>query len=1070
MTMNRTTTSNLAKLTRPRLFGAVARERLFGRLDEGRDRPVTWISGPPGAGKTTLTASYLDARDLPALWYQVDAGDADVATVFHYLALAAGTFQRAGDPPLPMFEAIFATDIAGFARRFFREYFARLPSPCALVFDNYQEVPPEAPLHPVLALALNEIPPGQSLIVVSRGAPPVEFARLIANNCLALVDWASLRLDAAEARAMVRSRMPLSDEACSSLFERSGGWAAGVTLLIEQQRQGGDFGQSRMEGHLFDYFAGEIFDRASPRVQQFLLSTAAVPVMTVRTAEGITGDPAAGEILEDMYRRNLFVQRIPAAAPAYQFHALFREFLHSRALAGREVQARLETARRAGALLEGEGLDEEAFGAYREGEDWPAAVALVLRQAATLAAQGRSRTLQDWIAALPADRLASHPWLQYWFGVSLAVTDPASARRRFDEAFTLFRAFGDLKGAMRAACSQIELIYFEWSNFRPLVPWIGEIESLIEAGAMFESETDELRVNGSLLIAMLYAMPGHRKLASLCDRVEVLLDGGAELAQKRVAATFLVSHLCLSRQLDRCQGLIARVRLWFEASDASPMALLWWHTRLGFYHYLQTDFDTADRHLATTHELVSRYGLRGMRTAIALVLSYQILNDQGLRDRGATRLHVELAEHEAQGGRSMGMWSKLVAQCMKALSEDNYEMAAGVGESLLRVANESGMHYLSVLAGVMYSHALVQCGRTERLEEVVERTSTIVRGTCLDHWEVDLDLVRARARQRQGDTAIAVDMLRAALATARQTDYRYMYFFSRAFYGEVFALALAHGIETDYVRSTITRYGTTPPGVEVPHWPWTVQVFTLGRFEVWCNGERTEFSGKAPRKVLSLLKAIVAYGGEQVPDKQLIDALWPDEDADAAQKSLGVALTRLRKLLGHAEAVMRDDQRVSLNPRLCWIDAMALKRFVANTERALAGAEPARLLSSVHSVTSLYRGVFLPDDGEEFWTIPARERLRALFTSFTEELGLRLESAGCWLDATECYRAGLDVDDLNETLYRGLMRAFRALDRAADAMAAFRRMRQMLSVVLGIQPSPESEALARLIADERRIS
>ena len=116
------------------------------------------------------------------------------------------------------------------------------------------------------------------------------------------------------------------------------------------------------------------------------------------------------------------------------------------------------------------------------------------------------------------------------------------------------------------------------------------------------------------------------------------------------------------------------------------------------------------------------------------------------------------------------------------------------------------------------------------------------------------------------------------------------------------------------------------------------------------------------------------------------------------------------------------------------------------------------------------RGVFLPDDGEEFWTIPARERLRALFTSFTEELGLRLESAGCWLDATECYRAGLDVDDLNETLYRGLMRAFRALDRAADAMAAFRRMRQMLSVVLGIQPSPESEALARLIADERRIS
>lgn len=137
--------SAFAKLSPPRLHPDVlARTRLFALLDEAAQRPVVWLHAPPGAGKTTLVAGWLAARQRLALWYQVDDGDADAASFVYYLKQAAqGLGGKAATLALPLLTPEYLRDLRGFARRFFRLLFARMVSGSVLVLDNFQEVPEE---------------------------------------------------------------------------------------------------------------------------------------------------------------------------------------------------------------------------------------------------------------------------------------------------------------------------------------------------------------------------------------------------------------------------------------------------------------------------------------------------------------------------------------------------------------------------------------------------------------------------------------------------------------------------------------------------------------------------------------------------------------------------------------------------------------------------------------------------------------------------------------------------------------------------------------------------------------
>ena len=125
----------------------------------------------------------------------------------------------------------------------------------------------------------------------------------------------------------------------------------------------------------------------------------------------------------------------------------------------------------------------------------------------------------------------------------------------------------------------------------------------------------------------------------------------------------------------------------------------------------------------------------------------------------------------------------------------------------------------------------------------------------------------------------------------------------------------------------------------------------------------------------------------------------------------------------------------------------------------------ARSMAAGRSGWSLWRARWGRGRRRE-WSLPRPDRLRRRFLRGVGALGRRWESAAERRRAVECYERGLDVDDLAESLYQRLIVCYRRLGARAEALAVYRRCRDALASGLGVEPSPETEALHRALRAE----
>ncbi len=1063
-----------AKITRPSLAGVLGRERLFSILDQRDRSAVVWVSGPPGSGKTTLVASYLEQRRSESIWYQLDPGDSDAATFFFYMA------QTAAAGSLPLFTSEYHADTSAFARRYFRTLYARLRPPFVMVLDNYQEVSRHSAFHSVVLDAVAELPPDGCIFIISRGEPPPGMVRLRANRVLQLLGWRDLRLTRPESDAIVSLwGRTMSEEHLADLYHKTEGWAAGLVLLLEHSLVNGSIElmpNPRAPQVVFDYLAGEIFDNFDERTRSLLLKTAYVPELTGTMAARLTGDPDAGETLSELHRGHHFVSlKAGGEDLIYQYHPLLREFLRARV--AETLSPHAYRALRCASLevLEAEGEIEEAAALLREDGDFHALKRLALEHAADMLAHGRAETLETWLDEIPDDVLDTEPWCFYWKAGCRFASAPRESRLLYERAY---RGFDDSVGAdgegqLLACAGAMDAIIHELDDLSLLDPWIGRTKALLPEVSYGIDNGAAARAVVSLFVALVFRQPQHVDMRDWAERafgcVGELTDTNARLS----AQLLMAITLNYTGQFGRVRDLIDVMRRTCRSPDVTPLALTVLKDVESMYFMLTAEHD---RCLEAVYDGVDIGEASGVGLWRYHLLSNGAAAALGAGDLASAEELLEKMHEHRDGARRLDRCSYHYYRSWLSMLQHDVVEAHQEQKIALRLAVESGCPFYEVLCRLAQAQIFHELGDARRTFANLRRLRRLARRIDNRLMEFMALATYAHIAFAHGRRRSALNALRYAFGLGREHGFKHFLWWQPRVMAELCVRAFEFGIEIEYARSLVRERGLLPDvlPVTVPEWPWPIRIHTFGEFRVMSDDLPLGAVAKPQQKPFELLKALIASGSTDVKERDLAAELWPRIDAECAHRSLTTTLHRLRKMLAHDQAVMLKHGRLSLNASCCWTDVRALESVLEGIDAAVGYARPRPSEASVTELGDrlfdIYRGPFMASEGDHPRYAPLRERFRNKVLQAASELARYWEEGRRWDQAARLYARGLEADALAEGFYRRLMLCYWQLERHAEAIDVYDRCRRTLRAERDTAPSPETTAIYTSVVEALRQS
>ncbi len=1079
----------------PYISDTVKRHRLFLLLDENFHKQNFLITGQAAQGKSTLVASYLQQSPGSVLWFHLSEDDRDHAKLFDRLAM--GIHQRfghnEGDAGICIPNNILGTE-KGVLRHVegLSIMLQELCSPLIMVLDDFESIDETSSGFQLIKGILNSRFENLKFFLLSRSMPPFNIPRLKMDNHIFVLDNEDLAFNLVETRSFFSGK-PQADAIDIEKIQRiTDGWAGGLTLVSESIRQFKKLQHlpDRLSSEVFNFFSQEIYNSLPASIQEFLMKTSILDIIDLEVVTHIFEPCDALEILTELEKRNLFIQRIESIGnrPAFKYHTLFRDFLLQDLLKikGNHIYKMLN--QKAGRFFWERKDHEQAMNYFIEAEAFLDIVRIIKIKGTDYVINGKMSRLEKWIRRLP-DKMVQHdPWLIFFKTMTRRIKGGKKNIRDFQNALVLFEQIHDIRGMLLAVGYLIEAAVFVRQPSGMILKWIKKGETCLR----------QVRQKNrySWAKTLLWQQIGLGYIAG-----DGNIPKGVSACRNAVLLGRQISHqdLVLNASIIMTFGYVQAGDFVNARQMLSKTKEMTNEGRHPEYRALKSivDIDFALKNGRFEHAMqlldrseadIEKFGLiflyPGFVEAKALHLVYTKRFDD------ARQMANHLNDFSILEGNDFYKGISHRIKAVSFLQEEEFIQAEQEIQNALKeldpVKKGDIHHFLAQqLAG------MILLGKREF------KAAGKVLIPALDYFErISSDLSCCETCFAMGliswqskEPQIAFKYLSRGLKKAFLNGYVFFPLISEQVLIKILLLMAAYdkikSVES-YVLSLLLScdpvkvfegmdrvltlgnqdhkseivenlrpiYKRLLPGIRIE---------TLGKFNVLSGGKILDnkiFEGTRP---ILLLKSIVLHGSKDIPKEILIDDLWPQATPKAGDKNFKVNLHRLRKAIepntrkefGYSYIIQKAGL-VSLDPELVTLDVDEFIALGAGAVKNEKNNQYKIALEFYEKAVKIYNGDYFAEEPYLEWISLKREFFKARYNEVLQKKAMIHEELDQIEKAVETWLLLLEEDPYYETAYQNLMILYADSGQKNKALDLFQKCRSLLKKDLETEPDEQT--------------
>lgn len=754
----------------------VNRTHLVDRLSRGRTSRLIVVSGVAGSGKTSLVSQWAMRDNLKIAWYSLDESDNEPDLFFRYLLTALKTVDGGSESVeekwLQSEKRLFGRDVVSYLIN----ELAHASRDIYLVLDDYQFITSKE-IHTTLFHFLEHVSGRIHVVMTSRYGIPFSLSHFKVRNELTEISASDMRFTDKETEEFFADviPVPLTLDEAREVARHTEGWVGGLQLfgLSVNGREGPvNFADTlgRVDQEATDYLVDEVIGVQPGKVRTFLQRTALLDRFNADVCREITGMENAGDILDRIYRNNLFLIPLDAGHTWYRYHHLFSQAVRARAkVTSPDRMSRIykEAAR----WFVRNGYLEDAFRNAFASEDMEFAADLLEDCVQLIIERFEHASGLRWLLRLPREVFLKRTLLRlHECGKieSFELSDIEAVVKDIEGNQT--EAFRRYEGRKKALCMDL------FTCFRYVLPYYyrdpahADIEQLDKAFGMISPESRFLAGYIKILIARSYLLQGNPTPAdaALKDGAALFLSCGSPWGRIlcfRLAAT--VARM--EGHLHRSEAILREAFAFLEENslaDAPLRFLLYLPMAWVLYH--RNDLEKAA-------EFAGGAEMYGEHVKLARdVIEGNLL---------LSLIHLSRGEAEVAGryAREMQRISKELDAPVTSVSPVSWILRLSLRQSDLRVCEEwsaqRSLREEEPFSLRFFDESMARAelfyrkGHYREAAGILER----LRGQCTERSMreavLDIDLLRCATLCGLGDYSSAGAILKKALAYAEEEGY-----------------------------------------------------------------------------------------------------------------------------------------------------------------------------------------------------------------------------------------------------------------------------------------------------------